>query len=210
MPDRSAHRGMSRRRAAALAAASVLLSTLVQPAPAHAHAPCNRYFYDGMPNPAYPAGRQQICKHDLQNDDDQFDEYYTYRAWNLDGHAFQHQDQFRKASLFLKFYYGLIDPNGYWQWQQTERFDLGDYTHGGITSVHEFALRHANGAWQHEYAWRNAPSDPLNYCYAQSGFDERGQARAATYFCNLPQGQVSGDASPVALRDPSFRFHTDW
>lgn len=191
------------------AAATVLLAVLPS-GPAHARAPCNRYAYDGMPNPAYPAGRQQICKHDLQNNDDQFEEFYTYRAWNMDGHLYQHQDQFRKFSLFPKFYYGLIDPNGYWQWQQTERFDLGDYSNGGITSVHQFAMSHPNGAWQHEYAWRNSPTDTLNYCYAQSGFDERGRARAATYFCNLAKGQVSGDASPVPLRNPSFRFHTDW
>lgn len=194
----------------AVAGLAALTSSLVPLVDASARSPCNRYAYEGMPNPAYPAGRQQICKHDLQNNDDQFDEFYTYYAWEMDGHSFQHQDQFRRLSLVPKFYYGLIDPNGYWQWQQTERFDLGDYSDAGITFLHEFALMHPNGAWQHEVAWRQSPADHLNYCYAQSGIDERGQARTATYFCNLAWGQVSGDASPVSLRNPSFHIHTNW
>lgn len=188
---------------------SLLVITIPAP-PALAHEPCNRYRYYGKPNPAYPKGIQYVCKHDLENDDDQFNEYYTYKAWNMDGHSFQHQDQFRKYSLFLKFYYGLKDPNGYWQWQQTERFDTGDYSHGGVTKTQEFALRHPNGAWQHEYAWRDSVDGYYYYCYAQSGFDEKGRSRNASYFCNTPNGQVSGDHSPVPLRNPSFRDHTDW
>ncbi len=187
---------------------SVLIFTAVS---VFAHEPCNRYRYEGMPNTAqYPNGYQLVCKHDLENNDDQFNEYYTYKAILMDGHVFQHQDQFRKNSLFPEFYYGLINPNGYWQWQQTERFDLGDYSHGGITKKHEFALHHLNGAWQHEYAWRDSPNGYYNYCYAQSGYDENGDSRAASYFCNLVGGQESGDNSPVALMNPSFRFHEDW
>ena len=178
---------------------------------AFAHEPCNRYKYEGMPNRAeYPNGVQYVCKHDVENNDDQFNEYYTYKAWNMDGHEFQHQDQFRKRDLFTKFYYGLKDPNGYWQWQQTERFDLGDYSHEGITKTQEFALHHPNGAWQHEYAWRSEPSDYYNYCYAQSNYDEHGRYRFESYFCNVRWGQILGDISPVSLKNPSFRDHYDW
>ena len=56
-----------------------------------AHEPCNRYKYEGMPNRAgYPNGVQYVCLHDVENNDDQFNEYYTYKAWNMDGHEFQH------------------------------------------------------------------------------------------------------------------------
>lgn len=188
--------------------ATTLVATWANPL--SAHDPCNRYLYQGRPNPAYPNGVQYVCKHDLENNDDQFNEYYTYKAWEMDGHLFQHQDQFRKHDLFLGFYYGLKDPNGYWQWQQTERFDTGDYSHGGTTRTHEFALRHPNGAWQHEYAWRDFVDGHYFYCYAQSEFDEVGEERYPSFFCNTPDGQVSGDYSPVPLRDPSFRDHTDW
>jgi hypothetical protein len=174
-----------------------------------AREPCNRYRYYGKPNPNYPNGTQYVCKHDLENNSDQFNEFYTYKAWKMDGYTFQHQDEFRKRSLFLFYYYGLIRPNGYWQWQQTERYDSGNYNSEGITKKHQFAMQHSNGAWQNEYAWRNSPSGYYNYCYAQSAFDELGRSRAAKYFCNIDEVRVSGDYSPVPLRNPSFRNHQD-
>ncbi|KPA18064.1 hypothetical protein MHK_001718, partial [Candidatus Magnetomorum sp. HK-1] len=76
---------------------------------------CNRYLYTGKPNPNYPNGEQYICKHDLENNDDQFNEIYNYKAWNMDNELFQHQYQFRKSDLFVYFYYGLMSENGYWQ-----------------------------------------------------------------------------------------------
>lgn len=177
---------------------------------ASAHEPCNRYRYYGQPNPAYPNGWQYICKHDLENNDDQYDEYYTYKSWNMDGHSFQHQDQFRKFSLFPLFYYGLQDPSGYWQYQQTTRFDLGDYGWGGYTKTSETAIHHPNGAWQHEYEWRDNWWGYLNYCYAQTSYDENYNWRYPSYFCNFEWGQTSGDASPVPLYNPSFMYHSDW
>lgn len=188
-----------------LSVSLLLVATTLSVPLASAHGSCNVYSYSGYPNPQYPNGYQTIC-----TDNDGGGEYYTYYAWNMDGHLFQHQDQFRKGDLFLLFYYGLKDPNGSWQWQQEQRFDLGDYTNGGINQTHEFAMQYANGAWQHEYAWRNSPNDYYNYCYAQSGFDENGNQRDATYFCNLASAQTSGDASPVPLQNPSFLDHTDW
>ena len=203
----------------------VLIFTIVAPAlPVLAHEPCNRYHYYGMPNTnEYPDGWQYVCKHDLDNNDDQCHEYYTSIAGNMDGHLFQHQDQYRINSLFPRFYYGLIDPNNYWQWQKTERFEPDppencnseEYSNGGITKRHEFALHHTNGAWQHEYAWRVNKDGYLNYCYAQSDYDENGDYRAGSYFCNIKYYswssvvQVSGDSSPVPLRNPSFRW-PDW
>jgi hypothetical protein len=168
---------------------------------------CNRYYYLGSPNPEYPDAIQYICKHDLENNDDQFNEYYTYKAWHMGGHSFQHQDQFRKFDLFPQFYYGLQDPNGYWQFQETTRFDLGDYSWGGYTKTNETAIHHPNGAWQHEYEWRDTWDGYLNYCYAQSDYDENGNYRYPSYFCNFEWGQESGDLSPVPLVNPTFKYH---
>lgn len=123
---------------------------------------------------------------------------------------YQNQDQFRKYSLFTMFYYGLQDPNNKWQWQETHRFDLGDYSWGGYTQTSEFANHFPNGAWQHEYEWRSWYGDYLNYCYAQSYWDEYGYYRYPSYFCNIGGIQYSGDYSPVYLPDPSFRYHSDW
>ncbi|KAJ3309114.1 hypothetical protein HDV04_000489 [Boothiomyces sp. JEL0838] len=161
---------------------------------------CNAYLYNGFPNPKYPDGFQHICK-----DNSSGGEYFTYYAKNMDGHSFQHQEQFRIQSLFPYFYYGLIEPSGYWQFQEETRFNPGDFSDGGISKTHEFALRHPNGAWQHEYAWRNISTDYLFYCYAQSDIDENGAYRNGTYFCNLPDSQISGDYSPVPLKDPKFK-----
>ena len=168
---------------------------------------CNRFLYTGKPNPNYPNGEQYVCKHDLENNDDQFNEIYTYKAWNMDNELFQHQYQFRKNDLFVYFYYGLMSENGYWQWQYTERFDIGEYQNGGITKINEFALHHPNGAWQHEYHWRDTINDYHNYCYSQSSFDKNDQFREETYFCNINGIQVDGDNSPVLLKNPLFYYY---
>ncbi|KAJ3325325.1 hypothetical protein HDV06_004184 [Boothiomyces sp. JEL0866] len=161
---------------------------------------CNDYMFNGFPNPKYPDGFQHICR-----DSSDGGEYFTYFAKEMDGHSLQHQEQFRIQSLFPYFYYGLIEPSGYWQFQEETRFNLGDFSNGGISKTHEFAQRHPNGAWQHEYAWRNVSTDYFYYCYAQSDFDENGAPRNGTFFCNLPDSQISGDHSPVPLKDPKFK-----
>ena len=178
--------------------------------PAQGREPCNRQRVSERPQGAANGAVRYICRHDLENNDDEFNEFYTYRASNLDGKRWQHQDQFRRRALFLKYYYGEMDLQGGWQWQGIERFDNRDYSRDGIIKTRQFAQRHPNGAWQQEYQWRARVTDELNACYAQSALDPNGGQRQPIYQCTVNQRQTTGDASPVPLRNPSFRRHKDY
>ncbi len=181
--------------------------------PAQGREPCNRQRVSERPQGATNStvsAVRYICRHDLENNDDQFNEFYTYRASHLDGKRWQHQDQLRRRSLILKYYYGEMDLQGGWQWQEIERFDNRDYSRDGVIKTRQFAQRHPNGAWQQEYQWRARATDALNSCYAQSALDPNGGQRQPVYQCTVNQRQTSGDASPVLLRNPSFRRHQDY
>ena len=93
---------------------------------------CSQHHYDGKPNPNYPDGWQFVCRNDDENNNDQMNEMYTYMAHHMDGHLYQIQNQFRKRSLFLNFFYATMEPDEQeWSWEQTERFDNGIYDRPG-------------------------------------------------------------------------------
>jgi hypothetical protein len=182
--------------------------------PAQGREPCNRQRTSERPQQGGTGGSggavRYVCRHDLENNDDQVNEFYTYRASNLDGKRWQHQDQLRKRSLILKYYYGEMDLQGGWQWQEVQRYDDRDYSREGVIKTRQFAQRHPNGAWQQEYQWRNSTTGDLNSCYAQSALDPNGGQRQPLYQCTVNQRQTSGDAAPVPLRNPAFRRHQDY
>lgn len=179
-------------------------------APASSREPCNRQRTIERPHGRGNPAVRYMCRHDLENNDDQMNEFYSYRTSNLDGKRWQHQNQFRKRNLIVKYYYGEMDNNGGWQWQEVHRFDTGDYNQEGIIKTRQFAMRSPNGAWQQEYQWRTSPNGPQNSCYAQSALDPSGNQRQPVYQCTINEKPASGNASPIPLRNPSFRRHKDW
>lgn len=178
--------------------------------PALGREPCNRQRTVERPNPSNPGAVRYICRHDLENNDDQVNEYYTYRASNLDGKRWQHQDQFRRRSLLLNYYYGEIQADGGWQWQLIERYDAGDYSREGEIKTRQYAQRSTNGAWQQEYQWRTRPNGPLNRCYAQSALAPDGGRRQALEQCTIDNRPANAQAAPIRLRNPNFRKHQDF
>jgi hypothetical protein len=131
-------------------------------------------------------------------------------AWNQDGHTFEHRVQVYQGSSQVGYFYGEQDANGHWQWQQQSWFASGVGVPSGIVKTYEYASHAANGAWQHQYDWRDTPTGPWNDCYAQSGTDDQGQARTALFVCHLASGDASGTAAPVPLANPQFRDRPHW
>lgn len=131
-------------------------------------------------------------------------------AWNQDGHAFEHRVQVSQDAKQIGYYYGAQDANGHWQWQQQTWFAGGAGVPNGIVKTYEFASHSANGAWQHQYDWRDTPTGHWNDCYAQSSIDDQGHARDALFVCHLSSGDASGTESPVPLANPQFRDRPHW
>ena len=130
--------------------------------------------------------------------------------WNQHGHTFDHQVQVYQGAVQTGYYYGAQDANGHWQWQQQTWFDEGAGAPQTVAKTYEFASHAANGAWQHQYDWRDTPTGPWNDCYAQSDTDDQGQPRAALFVCHLASGEASGAAAPVPLANPQFRDRPHW
>ncbi len=194
----------------ALAAPAILAPALAitTAMPGETREPCNRQRY--VEEATADRGRQYVCRHDLENNDDEVNEFYTYKAWNRDGLKFQHQDQFRKGALMVKHYHGMRRQDGYWQWQQTSRFDNGDYSGDGVIKRREYAQRHPNGAWQRELEWRDSVDGARQYCYVQSAVGPDGGRREALGFCEVDGKRMKNPRLVAELRNPGFRKHRDW
>ena len=102
---------------------------------------CNTYYYADYSNPDYQDGWHFECLHDKENNHDQMNEIYTMMMTHMDGHLYQLQEQFRKKSLFVRWFQASMRPDNYWQWQEIERFDTGNYNDGGRYSEYALSLQ---------------------------------------------------------------------
>lgn len=179
--------------------------------PLEAREPCNRDRNLERNLNGNPDAYRYTCRHDLENNDDQFNEYYTYRAAYIDGKRWQHQDQFRQGNNVVRYYYGQVSEDGRsWQWEMSERFETGDRNKEGEIKMRQYAQRSPNGAWQNEYQWRVRPGAPLNRCYAQSLLTPNAGQREPLHDCTINNVRVGGEKAPIQMRNPKFRSHQDW